>query len=376
MIDRRVVARILWAASVCVVVILGVAASARADADDSITIENYADSDVLHYPFALVKGRVAGVDVGVVVVENLSSSSELRVSRAKVARGRFKVLVELKPGRNDLIVSVGDRVLPLTLVYRKSANSHFVRVVWFVGADDADGSTPAPSGDLVRKLRVATRLWQTATGERLFDLGYGRRSFTLEANEDDSVVVWKLHGRRRAEEYLAMTPERRFAEIYRETRESSLGARNACYFVCVALGADALDDETRIALGTDEVAMLDLSRAESWPERFDQLEEFLLDASPVAEEYSRDSAFRKTKWALVSSTLGAGLHELGHAFGLRHSKDPNDFMSRGFDKFNRIFTVYEPASALAPASYFDEQDVATWGRESVERLLRSKWIEE
>ncbi|MBQ2849326.1 MAG: metallopeptidase, partial [Thermoguttaceae bacterium] len=88
--------------------------------------------------------------------------------------------------------------------------------------------------------------------------------------------------------------------------------------------------------------------------------------------------FRRTRWALTASTLGAGLHELGHAFGLDHSQEPTDFMSRGFDRFNRIFAVAEPPDANSSnvaETVFDDESAATWTPESANRLIRSRWIE-
>ncbi|MCF0234542.1 MAG: metallopeptidase, partial [Thermoguttaceae bacterium] len=82
-------------------------------------------------------------------------------------------------------------------------------------------------------------------------------------------------------------------------------------------------------------------------------------------------------WALTASTLGAGLHELGHVFGLEHVAAENDFMSRGFDRFNRIFTVVEPPSATSSREiFFLEKSAASWRSESAAKLIRSFWIED
>ena len=40
------------------------------------------------------------------------------------------------------------------------------------------------------------------------------------------------------------------------------------------------------------------------------------------------------------------VHELGHTFDLPHSREPLDVMTRGFDRFNRVFTLVEPPSKL------------------------------
>ncbi len=135
----------------------------------------------------------------------------------------------------------------------------------------------------------------------------------------------------------------------------------------------------RVALGGGAVAALDASTLFSWPDSLVDVVDAFADARAIPEDFAADSGFRRTRWALTASTLGAGLHELGHAFGLDHSPAPTDFMSRGFDRFNRIFTVAEPRDATSPNgaedAVFDDDSAATWTPESANRLIRSRWIE-
>ncbi|MBQ8286350.1 MAG: hypothetical protein IJZ10_08605 [Thermoguttaceae bacterium] len=134
----------------------------------------------------------------------------------------------------------------------------------------------------------------------------------------------------------------------------------------------------RVALGGGSVAALDASSLFSWPDSLVDVADAFADARAIPEDFAADSGFRRTRWALTASTLGAGLHELGHAFGLDHSTAPTDFMSRGFDRFNRIFTVVEPPDANSPnavEAVFDDESAATWTPESANRLIRSRWIE-
>lgn len=379
--------------------------------DAGLRVENYSDGDVQRYPVALVRGAAPGVDSGTVVVENLSSALPTRISRATVRGGRFKILVELVPGPNRLSVAVGASRVDLTLFYRRREPKYFVRLIYFVDStgdasfeipafwnapQTAETASNAPelSQNYRDKIRTAATLWQTATAERLNDAGFGRRTFALEtdANGEIAVVLWR--GKKTAAEYRALSEAELFCEIYREIADAPQTTEFVRSFVLVgfarrgpvstATNAPDAADKTvktasngRIALGGRSIAVLDATTLFSWPDSLADVETLFADSGPIPEEFAPDSSFRRVRWALSASTLGAGLHELGHAFGLGHSRAENDVMSRGFDRFNRIFSVVEPPSATAPEpTFFSDDGATTWGPESAKILLRSFWIEE
>jgi len=378
----RTIWRFLLASLACLAAFAcGFVPSASAT-DEAINVANYSDGDVARFPVVLLRGTIQTNESNVVVVENLSSSRKSRVARAQAFDSSFKALVELTPGENLLSISVGSARRELTLFYRRSGNPYFVRLVYFVDSSgNASFDSPTQedgfSADYCAKMQTCALLWQTAIAERLFDSGYGRRSFTLEFDANDDVVVWTQRGKRKASEYCAMSETERYRAIYREILSGDAYSDRAKYFVIVAFARRRENDvDGRVALGGGRVAMLDSSLLFEYFDSLDEVQERLGDASPIMERYLRDAAYRNARWALASSAVGAGLHELGHIFGLGHTDDPNDFMSRGFDRFNRIFCVYEPKTVSSEGGKVGENETPKWNKKNAEKLVRSRWIQE
>jgi hypothetical protein len=114
----------------------------------------------------------------------------------------------------------------------------------------------------------------------------------------------------------------------------------------------------------------------TWPSRLADVQPAFMDARPIDPKVSfNDSVGRNTFWGAASTTIGATLHELAHTFGLPHSREPLDILTRGFDHFNRAFTFVDPPSGRGPKPVeFAEKDVACFAPVSAAALVPCRWF--
>ncbi len=99
------------------------------------------------------------------------------------------------------------------------------------------------------------------------------------------------------------------------------------------------------ALGGGDLGLFGSASVFSWPRDIASAQQTFQDDSAVdPTRVHDDSAFRGTIWGLASTTIGATLQEMGHAFGLPHCTDRFGIMTRGFDHFHRVFTFSDPVS--------------------------------
>ncbi|GAI03173.1 unnamed protein product, partial [marine sediment metagenome] len=170
----------------------------------TVQVTSYEDGEVLRYPVILLKGTVADKALTSITAVNESSSRDTRELNGLVHEGQFKVLADLVPGTNRIVLRTGKSETRITLEYKPQTNPYKVRVFYFVGKDgDTRYQTPLPDDnyDFRGKLGTALTLMQTYTAEEMHRLGYGRRTFNTELDEDGKVIVHLLKGPLPAEEY-------------------------------------------------------------------------------------------------------------------------------------------------------------------------------
>jgi hypothetical protein len=130
------------------------------------------------------------------------------------------------------------------------------------------------------------------------------------------------------------------------------------------------------ALGGGTLALFGGGNLFTWPSSLSEVQKTFMDTRTIdTKKFFSDSVGKHTFWATASTTIGAALHELGHTFGMPHSRNRHDIMTRGFDRFNRVFTLIEPPHARRKGSYeFRENEIAFWAGPSATWLKFNRWF--
>jgi hypothetical protein len=320
-------------------------AALGAVAKGQITIENFQPGEVVRYPVVMLRGHAPGDFVSV-------GDPKSKADRVPIVKGEYRALVELKPGKNMLVLRAGRETMKYRLDFRAPTSPLKVMAVWVRASDEPETSyflNPAGEAPKVNeKFDVALKTIQSFYAEAMNDAGYGRKTFSLELDKNGKVPVHVLTVPKTGAEMRAMDNNESWGYIYgllsKQFPESST-------HWCAMLGFSAYDPATRkaaghYALGGGSLGAFGSGTMPYWPTSLRDVQRVLLDTKILDPNATfDDSNSRRTIWANVSTAWGAMAHEMGHTFGLPHSNDPFSVMSRGFDYLSRTFVVEEAPQA-------------------------------
>ena len=354
--------------------VLGMARAAAAWDGSAIAVTNYMAGETVRYPLVRLCGTLTDETCRSVTVVNESSRTDSRRMEGLALKGRFKALAELRPGKNRLILSAGDRKTRFVLNYKPQTNPYQVRAIHFTDkSGDPTYDTPFKDDpqDYRAKWDAALKTIQMFTAEEMNRQGYGRRTFNLELDKDGKVVVHIVKGKGT------------FAEMQKVLGGGAFDAAEAAVaeqlppgpyknLVCVAFSRHIKGTGSATAyaaLGGGGVALMGGACFYSWPTGVTNIQKTFMSDVQIAEtEFHADDVGRYALWATAATTIGCGLHELGHTFDLPHTRyHRNCIMVRGADCLNRYFTFFDPPCRQSKEyTEFKEGVEPAWSSEYVQ----------
>jgi hypothetical protein len=347
-------------------------------------ITNHESNSTVRYPVVLLRGTVEP-DAGTIFATNESKPADhpTHSLTGVVRKGQFKVLAELVPGENTLTLKsdASETPTPFTLHYQPQTNPYYVRVIWMTdNSGDTDYATCVENDpqNYADKLDTAAKLMQTFTAERNHALGYGRKTFRLKLDNHGKVVVHTLKAPKPASYYHGLE-KGWYGEVHQwlNKEHPDKYAKNIVLAAYTRKDPETGKMLAHTALGGGNLGLFGSASIFTWPNGIDTTMDAFLNTDKVdASKIHDDSNGRHNFWGIASTTIGATLHEMGHTFGLPHCRDRFGIMTRGFDHFNRAFTLHDAPSGRSLKPYaFKETEVARFAPISASFLQWSRWFQ-
>lgn len=315
-----------------------------------IIVNNVTAKEKVNYSLLLLKGKIYISNVNTCPNQlhytlNVNNNSTGKVLNWPVKKLQFKCLVDLQIGNNVLHLQYCSHKVIVEIHYEPRDTLYCVTPVYIICRDHS-GRYQSPVGCdnsvevACKRISLGSRLIQCLMAEKLYDQGYGRKTFQLESEiNPSSPECVQFHSSLLVAEAQAMNEEDLWLYFGREIMSSNLGSTNRKFLAFLSC-TEWQDGEVRAhaALGGGGLALFGTACLHTWPLYVEDVMSCFLNTTTVDTRYLMDdSCYRGTYGGCFSTTLGSVCHELGHTFDLGHSK--HGIMGRGFDNVHLVFVT-------------------------------------
>ena len=338
-----------------------------------ITCDNFKDYEVITYSMPLLRGECGPEKLE---VYNRTTGAK---GAAIQYQGRYKALIDLHYGVNEIELKSGSSTFTIHIKFEKLESPNIVKFYYVLPKDGTTAfyTPPGYTGEntnYVDRFDRAAKIMQTFSAHDLDDhpWKYGKKTFQLELDKNYHVVVHVVtsaYTLAEIQSYRKADGKRydnfKFHAILREACGHDYQKPDpSVQYVAVGNTTDLKDGiwVGHTATGGGGFGGFGSGALYTWPTTLQGIFDNFMDNTPMdpAKEVD-DSCGRHRRWAHFATTLGATIHENGHALGLPHFYGKYVIMSRGHDQLNRVFTFCDPPTArVANTNYFEKLEIGHW----------------
>eukprot|EP00698_Gefionella_okellyi_P023533 TRINITY_DN806_c0_g1_i1.p1 TRINITY_DN806_c0_g1~~TRINITY_DN806_c0_g1_i1.p1 ORF type:complete len:650 (+),score=136.30 TRINITY_DN806_c0_g1_i1:74-1951(+) len=349
-------------------------------------IVNMHDGEVISYDLALLVGTCDSSAETIRITHAVPSAPRDPVTTEwPVTNGRFKVLVSLEAGTNQMLLTAADRATRFSIVYELPVTRRLVRFVYVLPSDN-DGSFADLEDhahtveEALARIRLASRLIQVFTAEMLARHGFPR--FTFHVASDVPIAKMTIN--------TAAATQLTAAGLFTEAK-AAIGklprVEDEEEGITIALLSVTgnVDEKARLhndadgewSLQKGPLALHPARAMFAWADELTEVANKFLDPNPVSEVRGvKGKHIGGVMWTCYSLMLGAMLNSIGSALRLDGgSNSLNVMRNYGYEHFNRCFMLSEMQSAktIMTSNLLDENLVG-WARTSAVQLRYSPYL--